>query len=182
MHCDKQGYSLLKIYQDYLNAEEQKIFKTLRISDPHLFEPGESMEYKYTLLEHKYVELKEYEILKPSLAVDISSFEMMQEVVKVENLLDLYRKINLVQILGVNTIENLYDAIFYVDPIDGSIYDYGAKPGAPDLFIWHPDPAYMCWFFAEVKGPRDHLRESQYQWIQKHWDCVQGRVILLTVL
>ena len=81
----------------------------------------------------------------------------------------------------MDAIEHLYDAVFDVDPDDGFVYDEEVKPGAPDLFIWHPDPSLRLWFFAEVKGPTDHLRRTQFHWLHRHWDDIQGRAMLLIV-
>ncbi|MCZ7681156.1 MAG: VRR-NUC domain-containing protein [Sandaracinaceae bacterium] len=62
-----------------------------------------------------------------------------------------------------------HDAVFETLPIDDEgesgevVFDFDAPDGAPDLFVWHPEPARDMWFFAEVKGPRDALRDSQFE-------------------
>lgn len=75
-------------------------------------------------------------------------------------------------------IESLYTSIIQKDGyLGGTIAN-----GTPDLFIWHPDSTLHLWFFAEVKGPRDSLRESQSIWIKQNWERIQGRVILVHIL
>jgi hypothetical protein len=63
------------------------------------------------------------------------------------------------------------------------VYEYEVyvrATGAPDLFLWHPNPDHGLWLFAEVKGPKDHLRESQCDWFRSHWEQIEGRAVMLS--
>ena len=117
------------------------------------------------------------------LALQREQFTVLPQLLGSEGLLqldsnklcDLERKIKLACLLGSEGIESLYEAIL------PDFDEYSVVEGAPDLFLWHPDPAYNLWFFAEVKGPGDHLRESQAGWIQGFWEHVRRRVVILHV-
>ncbi|GAC1310395.1 MAG: hypothetical protein NVSMB27_47340 [Ktedonobacteraceae bacterium] len=91
---------------------------------------------------------------------------------------DLRSKMKLACLLGSETIESLHEAILR---FENDFDEYSVVEGAPDLFLWHPNPAYNLWFFAEVKGPGDHLRESQSGWIRGYWEHIRGRVMILHV-
>jgi hypothetical protein len=62
-------------------------------------------------------------------------------------------KLELARCLGVGQFETIFDAI--IDPFD----EFRVMQGVPDLFVW--SLSEQLWFFAEVKGPCDSLRESQ---------------------
>ena len=93
----------------------------------------------------------------------------------------LREKIDLVSILGSERIESLYWAIFEIDPDGEEVYDYTAKHGTPDLFLWHPNPQHELWFFAEVKGPGDSLRHTQHEWLRENWEKTQGHTVIITI-
>lgn len=57
---------------------------------------------------------------------------------------------------------------------------YQALPGTPDLLIWRLKP--KMWFFAEVKGPSDSLRNSQINWITEFKDKISDNVFILKVI
>jgi hypothetical protein len=57
---------------------------------------------------------------------------------------------------------------------------YQALPGTPDLLIWRLKP--KMWFFAEIKGPRDSLRNSQINWITEFKDKISDNVFILKVI
>jgi hypothetical protein len=79
----------------------------------------------------------------------------------------------LARCLGKTNFESLYKAVFDFD-------EMSPAAGAPDLFVW--DPAKIGhWFFAEVKGPHDHLRRSQAEWVRTSWEQIKGRFVLLVV-
>jgi len=89
-------------------------------------------------------------------------------------------KIDLANLIGIEGLEALPDAVF--DDIPGSGYwTCAAKPGAPDLFLWHPDKDRNLWFFAEVKGPGDRLRTTQTEWLREHWNDIDGRFVLIII-
>lgn len=104
--------------------------------------------------------------------------EDLLERLQTSDLLDLAMKINLASLLGRENLENIHDALFESDVM---LDDFEVISGAPDLFLWHPDPQRALWLFVEVKGPRDHLRPSQTKWIRRNWERVKGRVVLLTI-
>ncbi len=76
-------------------------------------------------------------------------------------------------------IENLHTAVVHSDA--EGYPECQVADGAPDLFLWYPDPTYHLWFFAEVKKGEDSLRASQFQWIRRFWKDVCGRVAILHV-
>jgi len=53
--------------------------------------------------------------------------------------------------------------------------------GSPDVLLWTMSPLPPFWFFAEVKGPNDRLRESQIGWIRANWERIKGRVLLISI-
>lgn len=79
--------------------------------------------------------------------------------------------LTLARFFGIEDFENLFEAVF-------DHYDYQPAVGAPDLFAWNP-AVKGSWFFAEVKGPNDHLRDSQVQWLRSNWRRIKGRFVLL---
>lgn len=81
-------------------------------------------------------------------------------------------KLLLTRCLGTDDFEQLYDTVFDFDEFTPAV-------GAPDLFVWNSDIG--IWFFAEVKGPNDHLRKSQVDWVQEHWESIRGRFVLLVI-
>jgi len=93
---------------------------------------------------------------------------------------ELERLIRLAQILGPETTQQLPEAVFEDDPEYG-FDDMTTSIGAPDLFMWTPSSLAPFWFFAEVKGPSDHLRASQAGWLASHWGMVRGHFVLILV-
>ena len=87
---------------------------------------------------------------------------------------------NLARILGPKTTEQLCEAVFEYDPEYG-LEEFTTAVGAPDLFVWTPPSLPPFWFFAEVKGPQDHLRASQAAWLANHWQKVQGHFLIISV-
>jgi hypothetical protein len=85
---------------------------------------------------------------------------------------DFQEKLLLARCLGTEGFERLYEAVFDFD-------EFTPAAGAPDLFVW--DSEAGIWFFAEVKGPHDHVRRSQADWVRAHWDNIKGRFVLLVV-
>jgi hypothetical protein len=53
--------------------------------------------------------------------------------------------------------------------------------GAPDLLLWTKAPLPPFWFFAEVKGPKDSIRDSQIGWIRANWERIEGRVLIIAI-
>lgn len=86
---------------------------------------------------------------------------------------DFKEKLLFTRCLGTENFENLCDAIFEFD-------EFPPYVGAPDLFVW--DSQARVWFFAEVKGPNDGLRQSQADWVRNNWDSIKGRFVLLIVM
>lgn len=82
-------------------------------------------------------------------------------------------KLQLAQCIGTEQFEKVYRAVF-----DSSEITHVAG-GAPDLFVW--DTHANMWFFAEVKGPHDHVRHSQAKWVRTNWERIDGRFLLLVV-
>lgn len=76
---------------------------------------------------------------------------------------------------GSDVFENLMEAVFVYD-------EFTIASGTPDLFIWNSCSTSPLWFFAEVKGPRDSLRISQYNWILGNWARIQGRILLIRLV
>jgi hypothetical protein len=76
---------------------------------------------------------------------------------------------------------NLYDAIFFYSGSDeeDTFHDLLPVPGTPDLFIF--DAKESLWFFAEVKGPNDSLKESQKRWLKNNWEKIRGNYILIEI-
>jgi len=93
-------------------------------------------------------------------SVDSFAIELFEEMV------------DLARCLGTTDFESLYEAVFDFD-------EFTPASGAPDLFVWAPEVG--TWFFAEVKGPHDHLRKSQADWVRANWDNIKGRFVLLVV-
>lgn len=87
---------------------------------------------------------------------------------------DFQNLINLGQLLGAGQFEKLFEAVFDFDEFDPA-------NGTPDLFVWDTDDDAPTWFFAEVKGPRDHLGPNQYRWIGENWELIKGRIVLLSI-
>lgn len=81
----------------------------------------------------------------------------------------LKEKLQLARCIGAEHFENIFDAVFDFDELS-------LASGAPDLFVW--DPNENMWFFAEIKGPNDHLRQSQAEWVRINWDRINGHFIL----
>ena len=132
------------------------------------------LEYGEKLLEtyREYLDLEEEQIPE---AVRFLGKAYIDESKK-SKLLDLEREISLVRVLGLEAFESLYHAIL-------TDYDeFRTVDGLPDLFLWHPNPTYHLWFFAEVKGPKDRLRESQAAWMRSFCKNIQGRVMIVHVV
>jgi len=83
--------------------------------------------------------------------------------------------LDLAHCLTENEFEDLIDALF-LDPISG-FDEFTLQPGAPDIFIF--DSESLFWFFAEIKGPNDYLRQSQKNWIRENWERIRGRFLLV---
>ena len=120
---------------------------------------------------HLWLPLAEYlrkngkeQLLPPNLQSQVEEVELE----------DFAEKVLLARTLGSSTIEDLVEAIFDYDEFELAV-------GAPDLFVWDPESTPPVWFFGEVKGPRDHLQPTQYEWIQRNWDKIKGRVVLISV-
>jgi VRR-NUC domain len=85
---------------------------------------------------------------------------------------ELFReKLELARFLGIEQFETIFDSV--LEPFD----EFRVMPGVPDLLVWSESD--QLWFFAEVKGPRDSLRESQGAWIRAHWETIRGRFALV---
>lgn len=163
-YCLELGEKMLETYKEYLvRRRERSPFLSRRFERERLGLKG--------LNERE--DLDESERLDLQGLLDASDKGLL--VADKAALDDLERKIKLACLLGSEAIESLYEAIT-------SYYDeYRVVGGAPDLFLWHPNPAYNLWFFAEVKGPRDHLRESQLGWMRGFCEHFLGRVMILHV-
>lgn len=85
---------------------------------------------------------------------------------------DFEDQIGLARCLGIETFESLCEVVFEYD-------EFTLAVGAPDLFVWEPESE--CWFFVEIKGPGDHLRRSQADWVRANWNDISGRFVLLVV-
>lgn len=141
----------------------------------------QSEEYGYGLLDtyRDYLEETLGEIVLKKEGKE-NAEELKHMLIK-SSLMDLRKKIDLVSILGSERIESLYWATFEINPIDVVVDDFEAKAGAPDLFLWHPDPNRKLWFFAEVKGPADSLRHTQHEWFRENWETIQGHILIMIV-
>jgi hypothetical protein len=53
--------------------------------------------------------------------------------------------------------------------------------GVPALLLWTKAPLPRFWFFAEVKGPNDRIRQSQISWIRANWERIEGRVLIVSI-
>src|SRR5437667_11925868 len=87
------------------------------------------------------------------------------------------RLVAFAKFFGVETFNAVWQAVFDFD-------EFTPAPGAPDLLVWLLPKAAGepgLWFFSEVKGPRDSLRNSQKEWLYQHWEVVSGHY-LLTIL
>lgn len=60
---------------------------------------------------------------------------------------------------------------------DGDLYQ--ALSGTPDLLIWRLKP--KMWFFVEVKGHSDSLRESQIEWIKEFKNEISDNIFILKI-
>lgn len=87
---------------------------------------------------------------------------------------------SLARVLGAEGSMALLDVVFDHRDLDG--FGYGLAVGAPDLLVWHPNPARGLWFFVEVKGPGDCLRPTQYAWLRRSWPFVCGHMLLLATV
>ncbi|UCE60387.1 MAG: VRR-NUC domain-containing protein [Phycisphaerales bacterium] len=86
---------------------------------------------------------------------------------------DLKGKLQLARTLGISTFERVTEAVFGFD-------EFTPADGAPDLFVWDPSGP-STWFFAEVKGPKDRLRKTQYEWITSNWTYIEGHMMLVSI-
>lgn len=85
---------------------------------------------------------------------------------------DAFReKLELARLLGAEQFETIFDSVF--EHFD----EFRVMEGVPDLFVW--SESHQLWFFAEVKGPNDSLRESQGGWIGSHWEAIDGRFAIV---
>lgn len=82
--------------------------------------------------------------------------------------------LTLAKSVGSETFGAIFNAVFDFD-------EFTPAAGAPDLLVWLPRSEPALWFFSEVKGPGDSLRDSQKQWLHQHWNTVRGHY-LLTIL
>jgi hypothetical protein len=67
------------------------------------------------------------------------------------------------------------------DDVWETIFDFdelSVASGSPDLLVWLPFGDPPLWFFTEVKGPGDSLRQSQIEWITKHWQVIKGHFLV----
>jgi hypothetical protein len=89
--------------------------------------------------------------------------------------------LTLIEIMTEQQFDNCYQAVFesYEDEEGSWAPEFSPAPGAPDLFVWHSNPAERLWFFCEVKKYGDYLRTSQYAWVRQWWTQIEGRVVLL---
>lgn len=85
-------------------------------------------------------------------------------------------QLRLARLLGPERVECLAEAIFGYEGDECS-----AAPGVPDLFVWDCEHDPAEWFFAEVKGPKDHLQETQANWLRNHWQDIEGRFAVISV-
>ncbi len=74
--------------------------------------------------------------------------------------------------------DGLIEAVFpyYEDPSEIGREARHAS-GAPDVLVWNSEESF--WFFAEVKGPNDGLRQSQKDWIWTNWNLIRGKFVLI---
>jgi hypothetical protein len=89
---------------------------------------------------------------------------------------DFVEKLRLARALGPDKVPKLAGAVF---GYGGG--EFSAAAGVPDLFVWDTDRQPAEWFFAEVKGPRDHLQESQTTWLRNYWDDIEGRFAVISI-
>ncbi len=87
---------------------------------------------------------------------------------------DFVHRVRLARAMGPATVEKVCEAIFDYD-------EFSWAPGTPDLFVWDPDRHPVEWFFAEVKGPKDHLQASQVAWLRCHWNDIEGRFVVIAL-
>lgn len=139
-------------------AELRPLYIQANETDPQLLveEYRKHIEYQRTTLEKAG-----WGILTPP-AMTHLSVELFRE------------KLELARCLGVSRFETIFDCVF--EPFD----EFRVMPGVPDLLVW--SDSNQLWFFAEVKGPRDSLRDTQNAWIRAYWEIIRGRfaLVLLT--
>jgi len=92
-------------------------------------------------------------------------------------------RLTLIQVMTEEQFDGCYQAVFesYEDEEGSWAPEFTPAPGAPDLFVWHSNPAERLWFFCEVKKYGDYLKTSQYAWVRQWWAQIEGRVVLLAL-
>jgi len=164
LHCLERGEKLLEIYREYLVRQRER--------SPLLSQFFEREGLGLQAWKDRRGDLDKSERLLLQQALDASDKGLLP--VDLDQLDGLKRKIGLACLLGSEAIEGLYEAILHFD-------EYSVVEGAPDLLLWHPNAAYNLWCFAEVKGPGDHLRESQSGWIRSYWEHIRGHIVILHI-
>jgi hypothetical protein len=73
-------------------------------------------------------------------------------------------RLTLIKAMTEEQFDGCYEAVFesYEDEEGSFAPEFSPARGAPDLFVWHSDPALRLWFFCEVKKYGDYLKPSQY--------------------
>lgn len=82
------------------------------------------------------------------------------------------RKLELADCINEEEFDKIMAAVFDFDELEIS-------GGAPDLLVW--DNSHSMWFFAEVKGPGDSIRDSQKNWIRANWQGIKGRMLFISL-
>ena len=73
--------------------------------------------------------------------------------------------------------EKLLQVAEFLSDWYGDLYE--TPRGTPDLLIWRLKP--KMWFFVEVKGHSDSLRESQINWIKEFKNKISDNVFILKI-
>jgi hypothetical protein len=92
-------------------------------------------------------------------------------------------RLTLIEAMTEEQFDGCYEAVFesYEDEEGLFTPEFDPAPGAPDLFVWHSNPARHLWFFCEVKKYGDYLKPSQHAWLRQWWTQIEGRVVLLAL-
>jgi hypothetical protein len=179
-HCLERGEKLLETYRAYLVHQREQLSLLSQSFGIDLSPTFEKERLGLQWWTERRGDLGEGERLILQHARD--AWDKGLTLSEWEELDELKRKIKLARLLGSEAIECLREAIL---PDFGTAFDDldedRVAPGAPDLFLWHPNPAYNLWFFAEVKGPGDSLRKNQSGWIRGHWEHIRGHVMIVHV-
>lgn len=107
-----------------------------------------------------------------------------QEQIKLPDIVELHYQMSLEYFRELLLLSHMLGSELVADLASAVLDEEILLPatGAPDLFLWSRDSVQPFWLFAEVKGPQDYLRPSQYEWIVSNWMSIQGHIIIVSVV